>query len=314
MRPIRYVSQRQESAVWLATTALWAMGALAAWLATLSGELPQNTPASGLTLLAGLVAVATVALRLPVLSCSASGETSASEYVAWLLGCSATINWAGYFALHSPRAADALPALLFLAIAEGWLHHRIYRCGRLRWLTDGLQTLWDRVSQLGTEQPAGEPALAQEQNAQPPLMLPAHTADPSIHEMSACDLDTNKLLRRQEDRMDDEGHRYLAGQVQITFSQDQQTQTLVVGFCPAFRGQPTVDYEIEPEVAEDVENMEFEDVAIKLVHCTPAGMRLALRRPQAGKESSFWLHWHAVQLELGSPDDAGASQLMPLLP
>jgi hypothetical protein len=114
------------------------------------------------------------------------------------------------------------------------------------------------------------------------------------------DLESQNLVRRTSEGLDESGRRYLSGEVRVCMEDGQQAETVVIGFVPAFEGEPEVDMECEQE-----------GVSTRIIHCTPAGMRVTVRRPQAKAALTFEFQWYAVQAESNGKATDPFRQLLP---
>lgn len=312
----RYVSELQANALWVCLSCLWAAGALLAWVAAFgvsafghtsvwdtvaSGSAVDSLQAWGsdLTLVAVAVAVTTFALRLPILSMPPS-TSLASDHAVWLLSTSATVNWLGFLALQVPTWSDLIPPLLLIGVGEVWFHALVLRTAALPWLRQyGLVAEAAKIcaaptastGTLGQLRDDSEYCEDGETGAGEPLRRDAQRDD--------------GIDRKAVSGVDEQGKRYLSGEIKVNLAAQQSTQTLSVAFSPPFVGEAEVDFECEG--AED-------DVAVQLIHNTPSGMRLGLRRAASSEPAVFWLQWYAVEVELSDPLDASRPILGTALP
>ncbi len=268
----RYFSEHQENAVWISMATLWAIGACGAWISAVLAPWHSEISGSLLTILAMLTACASLALRLPILS--SPPETSQfCDHLIWLLTGCATANWLGFFVVQSPALVDAFPAIAALAFGEVWFHTIAFRKGLLPWLSDGFARLIEQLSSLGSDTCEPADGLKQE----------------NLHlEIQQLGFDGSENITRHEIcGIDENGGRYMSGTIRVSLADGQKHETIVVGFCPAFVGQPNVDFECNAE-----------DISWELINCSPAGMRIGVRRSQAETSTDFELQWYAAQAEM----------------
>jgi hypothetical protein len=256
---LKYTTARQQNWTWLSLSAAWAAGAISAWLASVF----STTDSAGTGELFGLaliIAAIGLALRLPIIT-NAPHADQWSDHVVLLLGYAATVNWLGFLLFRASGMFVSIPAVTVLVLAEVWIHCRFYYSDCLAWL---------RSAPVAEDRPA-----VHRQSEDSPLQA------------------AGPIQRTCVDGVDEQGRRYLSGEIQVTLSAGQTSQELVVGFCPAFAGDPEVDFEVADE-----------HVAARLVQCSPAGMRLAIRRSgakQSGQSpTTFQLQWYALQSEPGA--------------
>ena len=251
---MKYTSARQQNWTWLSLSAAWAAGALSAWLASVFSTTDTAGPGE-LFGLALIIAVIGVALRLPIITDSRHADQW-PDHLALLLGYAATVNWLGFLLFRASGMLASVPAVTVLVLAEVWIHCRFYYSDCLAWL---------RPAPVAKEHSTAHPQAED---------IPPQAA--------------GHIQRTCVDGVDEQGRRYLSGEIQVTLGAGQTTQELVVGFCPAFVGDPEVDFEVGDEY-----------VTVRLVQCSPAGMALAIRRSGAerGGQSprTFQLQWFAQQ-------------------
>ncbi len=262
----RFVSQLQENALWLSLSSLWAIGGAMAWLASLGNSTDWNGSTSGLAMLALFAAATTLALRLPILS-SPPSTSLLSDHAVWLLTSFAAVNWLGFFALQALSWSDAISVAMLFGLAEVWFHRQVWRCAALPWLREGCAKSFRSLSTLGRE-----PAIARQSFK--------HQSDTNEHGF---------VERSTLQGLDDQGQRYMSGRIMVSLAADQSTHSLSIAFSPPFVGQPDVDFECEGP---------GDDVSVHLIHNTPGGVRLGLRRTSSSEAVDFPLQWYAAEVEL----------------
>lgn len=292
----RYVNERHENVLWVCLSGLWAAAAILAWVvaaqqgtAAAATSLAESPHAGGslLTLIALGVAATTFALRLPILSsppCTSLG----SDHAVWLLTTCASMNWLGLLALQVPTWTDLIPAFLLISVGEVWFHSLVFRSGALPWLREYC-AIADVAGTFGGRTSATETPGQQRYDNVP------QAGDPLPMDAEQCD----EIERKSVSGIDEQGRRYLSGEIRISLSAQQSTETLAVGFSPPFVGEPEVDFECEGA---------GEDVTVQLIHNTPSGMRLGLRRAASTDSAIFWLQWYAVEVELSQSCDASSNR------
>jgi hypothetical protein len=258
---------------------------------------------SRLTVLSIVVGIVSIALRMPIITSTETLNPMLKPLV-WLLGLIANVNWLGCFALFAPSMIDMVPPLIVLAAVETWVHWIAYRTGQLAWCNqfipqDMKQLIVRRVSRL-VPLPAAEMEHASRGiSSAEPISL-----DEELGERDGlgdeCNPDDPRLSRRSVEGVDEQGRRFLSGAVRVRLIGNQQTEAIVIGFCPAFLGDPEVDLDCDAE-----------GVSTRLANCSPAGMRVTIRRARSERLCEFWLQWYAVEASLAQPEAISASQLLP---
>lgn len=272
----RYVNELQENAVWLCSAATWSIGGLVAWLTAVNSPTTWIGSSSGLTLLATLAAAISIAVRLPILS-SPPNTTQRSDHAVWLMSTFASINWLGFLMLQAPQSSDVWPLAMIILLGEGWFHATAWRYNSLPWLRENLFSHINSLSQIGVS------------SDKRPLV-----------ERNRIDAD-GQIQRCMVDGIDEQGRRYLSGEIRIAMEAGQTAESFVVSFTPAFAGAPEVDFDCETE-----------GVDVQLVNLSPAGMRLGIRRSTAAEPIDFSLPWYAAEVELGDVSaDAVVHRVLP---
>jgi hypothetical protein len=277
----RFVNDSQENRLWLGLSGLWALGGLLAWFVAAGSQASWIVTSSWLVLFASLTCAVSAALRLPILSQSPSASVRA-DHTVWLLSSVANINWLGFFVLQAPDWPDALPVLMIWMIGEVWFHTAATRLDALPWLREAWVALHKQLASLGADQPLRSEV---HQPVNPHRLL----------ESNGC------VERRVVEGHDEQGRRYLSGEICVRLTADQPSETIVVGFSPAFAGAPEVDVDCEAD-----------DVEVRLIHCTPTGMRIGIRALSGHEPLDLALQWFAVEVELGrAPSLAVTPRVLP---
>ena len=187
------------------------------------------------------------------------------------------LNWTGGLLLHSASLLGGFIVLFLATLGEVWLWYRLYVSGHL--------------SELATILP--EPVKGYFQRPTAWLSSPSEKAvsknvdaDPIVDSEDQDETDS-AIQRRMEDGFDEEGRRFLSGEVKIQLAEKQMSEEIVIGFQPAFSGVPDTDFELVSD-----------DIRCRLVNVTPTGMRLAIRRTgsDSTEEVSSTIEWFALQI------------------
>ena len=286
---------------WLAILAFWCLSGILAWCSTITSVAAPANPSS-LTLLAILVLALTALLRWPLLTPASAedAETPTSLHAAWWMSTVGLINWLGALVMRCESAGSAL-VLLSLALGSELVFYQALPRNRLPWITASLQAIraslyrWlaqDRAErplpdtplqtnetneESPSEEPAGSPAMAE-----PSGPLPAFAAE-SSDEIAPPE----QFTRKCTDQLTAEGQRYMSGEILIQLEPQQQSETIVIGFCPAFEIPPTIELECEAE----------EELRAKVINCTTTGMRIAVRRSRSQQALECLLAWYALEAQ-----------------
>lgn len=268
---------------------VWTVISGGAWLMAFLGG-TGSVEGSALTVIALCISGIGLALRWRVIvnPCESTVADWAVPVLILMVGYVATISWLGCIALWSTNLIEALPACLVVLAAEAWILARLdeeYR--ELLFLVLGAVltnlTLLDRLEWASSKE-----SLASESSRTSAFRAErVMAAEEEIHTYSLtadANLHFNETVRHTEDGFDETGRRYLSGEVHVNWGRTQKTEEIVVGFCPAFEGDPEVEFEVDQE-----------DVSGRIVNCTPAGIRIALRRPVADDRLKMTLSWYATQ-------------------
>lgn len=266
----RYVNEPQENAVWVCSATIWSVGGLIAWLAAANSPQTWIGSSSGLVILAVLSTAISIALRLPIL-CSPPKTTLASDHAVWLVSTFASVNWLGFLALQAPQWSDAWPLAMILLLGESWFHVTAWRRNALPWLREMLVHLVSPVAQLGVD--TNHQSLVERNQ--------------TLVERNQTHLE-GRVQRSIVDGVDEQGRRYLSGEIRVAMAAGQTAESIVVSFTPAFVGAPEVDFDCE-----------IEGVEVHLINLSPAGMRLGIRRSTGTEPVDFSLPWYAAEVELG---------------
>jgi hypothetical protein len=291
-------SQTQQREMWIYLAITWWIGSLTAWLIAWFSPASQSNE-SMLTATSLLVFGVSACLRLPVLTVQ-TPTTSLEDHFVWLLAATANVNWLGYLSINVDSISAVIPAILIGVAIEWWLWNQAGRAGCLVWARRIFPILV--LNKPGKPSaPNGSPALVNAANPEIALSTSADhsttqsSGQPALSSMGnpeSC-LDRNVVQRTLEDGIDPTGRRYLAGEVKLDWLVDQRTQTIVIGFVPAFTGNPEVEYEVNCDLC-----------TAQIINCTPAGLRIQLKRNDASSELETNMSWYARQAE--SPESRNA--------
>lgn len=300
----RYTTDTQQRVSWFCLTTIWAVCGLVAWVSEFNAaDHSGNVSASSSLLLLCACAAAgiTAVLRLPILA-SPLKTSAEADHLVWLLSCLAQINWLGYFVLRAENVFEIVPVVLVFAAGDGWFYNRARAAAALPWLWQGWADGQTWLGRLGVEATS---ANGTELNAKPRTAerqtltsLPAQAPETAvaIEENSA-----DRILRRTVEGTDEQGRRYLSGEIELGFGPAASSQVVVVVFQPPFVGAPEVDFECAAD-----------DIEMQLINCTPQGMRLTVRRTTSGEPVRIALQWYAVEVELGElPRETATQRSLP---
>lgn len=301
---MKYLTPREENLTWLILAAIWACGGGLAWFASFSNS-ADTVAGSTITAMALIVASISVALRLPILTGSPHSSEH-SDQVVLMLGYAATVNWWGCLLIRSSSLVEALPATLVLSVSEYWVHRRFLMDKRFDWMGIAFLNVnrqWHRltralfdadpVSSSDHSDGALHTAFDSRQTSIEQDSEISGSAAWSVHGLHG---EPAGAARYSQEGIDEEGRRYMSGNVRIQFEPGQSSTDVIVGFCPPFEGEPDLEFEVD-----------HEDVIARLANCTPSGMKIWLRRA-GGSDSvdqalGIELQWYAVQASLEGGGD-----------
>jgi hypothetical protein len=259
----------EDQTGWLAGLVVWSIGAAAGCffaLATIETALPH----SQVLALAVLVSLVTLGLRSPVMLSRCCDQIWLTHAV-WMFALFAQINWAGFLAARASSSTIAAEAILICLGLEAWLLVRCVARGDLPWLQQFF---------LGTVQHAiGTPIQTSLHSEGPERSL---ALAPTVNEDEGVD----DVRREVVDGFDENGQRYLSGTARLHFQQQQRTETLLLGFCPALNGVAQVDLECDSE-----------DVTAKVENATEVGARISVRRTHIAEAAVVTVDWYATASE-----------------
>jgi len=301
---VRHTSGKQETSIWIALAAVWLSASLLAWLATMVGMVSvPSISGDKLILLATLVTGISLSLRLPILT-ERPITTCFTNQLVWLLTLAANMNWFGCLCLRAEGWLDALPAAVILAAGEVWVHRKVNLQGCLPEVCASLSVLRPGKWFTAMASSAFE-NLFRDQHLQNKHLQNAELENPSA---------LGQFQRQTFAGVDEEGQPYCSGDIRVELEPLQTTASLVVAFSPTFAGMPVVELESEVESAGDMDgalsseegaNATFlmdanaaastEELAVQVTTCTPAGMRINLRRSAtaAAKRNVYIVRWYA---------------------
>ncbi len=301
-----------ESAISRVLATSWASFGLLAWLSTCAG-LSAKIPASSLTLLAAVVFAIGIGLKQYSASMSDS-EATTDTAIDVLLCTVGNVNWFGCLTAFSENLREAVPLMILFVLAESLTFGRLRQSVTVAWSQlvpresqgewPGLSVFSSAVS--GDLLAAGADASQELSRRKCADGTPSDSTSPQIADAfspvaEADDVHQGTLFagrdgmtRQTVEGVDEQQRRYLSGSVVITMPPRQSMEEVVVGFCPAFEGDPQVEIEVD-----------HEEVAARAVTCTPAGMRVQLRRSISAEPLDVILEWYAAQRGDGFADPAG---------
>jgi hypothetical protein len=288
-------TQPQQREMWIYLAITWWIGSLAAWLMAWFADSTTQNDDSAITAAALLVLGVSACLRLPVLTVQ-TPTSSLEDHFVWLLAVSANINWIGFFGLQAETITSAVPALLVAISIEVWLLNEVRKTNCLVWARHEISRLAGFArNRFQVENQISSPPL--EANSEIDQELEACCLEPKSELGQEEDSAEQRVYRTIEDGIDPTGRRYLAGEINLDWLPNQQTQMVVVGFTPAFNGDPEVEIEV---------NCEFSSAQV--VNRTPTGMRIQVKRTSKDGERSN-LSWYAKQVDCPQMDTPGVITL-----
>lgn len=290
-------AQVQQRELWIYLAISWWIGSLSAWLIAWLSQL-ETQPSDSLLTASGLLVFGVAAcLRLPVLTVQ-TPTSSLEDHFVWLLAASANVNWLGFLCLHANNLYAVIPAVLIGAILEFWLWNRAARSDCLAWTrtmsylrlsTNSSSRENVAAASSGSQLPAGDIETKPCDNSGSDIRIPV-----GIAQVDQAGTDRGGTQRTLEDGVDPSGRRYLAGDIKVEWLAEQRSQTLVIGFVPAFIGTPQVELELSSD-----------QCSAQIINCTPVGLRVQLKRSAASAEPVCNLSWYAKQA------DAQESSVLP---
>lgn len=292
-------NSKTTRAWWIALASLWALGGLVAFAITLATDRAELDSAI-LILLSLVIGAVGFILRWP-LTRPGQNMPESAVHAIWLLVSLGQCNWLGTLLLRSEPLLDFLLAATLVLSMDFILQRLIWRAESMPWLK-GREwraqllrrwTLFREQAATGKHKQVG-PALyladvgSDEEEAEINEELEirgelGNGVSKVDSELSGTVL-SESIRRQSSEGVDEQGAAYQAGSVRVEMVAEQATETVLIGFFPPFVGQPQVELECDQE-----------DVSMRLVHCTPLGTRVHIRRSQATDSVSFWLQWFAVQ-------------------
>lgn len=303
--------------LWVLYSLLWSISGLVFWIASLFWAFPIAGDA--LVMLTLAVVSFGVLLRLPTLThlferspetaldgatdenSAGSSKTSLPEPsyndgvlrfltrddIVFVLLTIGAVNWAGGLLLHTASLLGGIVVLSLVALGEAWLWFRLYCSGHLFELFTNLPEPLTRYLPLPTHCSTGPETQSTPENSTSPIV----TSDESAFVEEELD---SAVQRRTEDGFDEEGRRFLSGEVRFLLAERQMSEEIVIGFHPAFTSPPDTDFELLSD-----------EVRCRLVNVTPTGMRLAIRRSSNSlEEISSTIEWFALQISPTAAESA----------
>lgn len=278
-------SKNQQNELWIFLVVTWWIGSLVAWIAVWTTSTTSTANDSLLTASGLLLFGVSAALRLPVVT-TTQPTTSLEDHFVWLVTASANVNWLGYLCLSSQSYAAVLPAGVVGILVEYWLWSELCRRDCLAGLrgfisafstslvknaissgNDALRV--ENPTEAVTNQLAVSSAAASTVKSESATsnFVSSNKTDSSSIQLDVVEAAEGTVLRTTEDGIDLAGFRYMAGEVQVAWEESQRTQTVVLGFVPAFEGSPEVELELD-----------CEECSAQIQNCTPNGLRIQLKR------------------------------------
>ena len=329
-------SKNQQNELWIFLVITWWIGSLVAWIATWTASTSSDANDSFLTASGILLFGVSAALRLPVVT-STQPTTSLEDHFVWLVTASANVNWLGYLCLSAQSYAAVLPAGLVGILIEYWLWNEMCRRDCLTGLRDFISAFSKNLVKnaissgndaIKVENPTEVAAnqLAVSSGVISSGVTSSVTSNSvsnaeertksylpdsaSIQLDGGVEATDSTVLRTSEDGIDPAGFRYMTGEVQVAWEASQRSQTVVLGFVPAFQGSPEVELELD-----------CEDCLAQIQNCTPSGLRIQLKRSlgsntpasntPASNSQLTNLSWYAKESNCGEASDGESAESKP---
>ncbi len=306
-------SKNQQNELWLFLVVTWWIGSLAAWIAAWTASTSSDANDSLLTASGLLFFGVSAALRLPVVT-STQPTTSLEDHFVWLVTASANVNWLGYLCLSAQSYAAVLPAGVVGIAVEFWLWNEMCRRDCLVGLRGFVSSI--NASLMKSSLIAGvHDANKLESESDGRLAQVDSSSHIEAEDLGATANTDNAVLRTSEEGIDPAGFRYMAGEIQVAWEESQRSQTVVLGFVPAFQGSPEVELELDSE-----------ECSAQIQNCTPSGLRIQLKRsPGSNNQASNTqasstpgsnllltnLSWYAKESNCGEPSDGESAESKP---
>lgn len=313
--------QRQ---LWVLLSIIWWLGGIAVWIG-LAWDGDSSAANSGNQFLTFLfVCLISASLRLPTITKTTKTEPLQDHWV-WLLSFSANINWLGMIALHSHSLSFLIVLSILWLASEIWLGLSAWHNGRLQLFFNAAAggydffkrasraygtraALWSsqrfpaddastpkskRLEREFAENPFSESDcptpkpteidLSELGLSQPQLSEPEEF-EREADECADSAVSSHQIRQTMEDGYDVNGKRYLAGTVHLSWASGQNSQTVILGFVPALSTEPVFDSEADSE-----------NLSVRTLSCTPAGIRLAVKRTEPLESAFNQLEWYATE-------------------
>ncbi len=329
-------SKNQQNELWIFLVITWWIGSLVAWIATWTASTSSDANDSFLTASGILLFGVSAALRLPVVT-STQPTTSLEDHFVWLVTASANVNWLGYLCLSAQSYAAVLPAGLVGILIEYWLWNEMCRRDCLTGLRDFISAFSKNAVKNAissgndaikvknpTDVAVNQLAVSSVVASSGVISSVTSNSESTAYERIECNLPDSAsiqldggveatdstVLRTSEDGIDPAGFRYMAGEVQVAWEESQRSQTVVLGFVPAFQGSPEVELELD-----------CEECSAQIQNCTPSGLRIQLKRSlgsntpasntPASNSQLTNLSWYAKESNCGEPSDGESAESKP---
>lgn len=310
-------SKNKQNELWVFLVVTWWIGSLVAWIAAWAASTNSNANDSLLTASGLLLFGVSAALRLPVVT-STQPTTSLEDHFVWLVTASANVNWLGYLCLSAQSYAAVLPAGIVGIMCEYWLWNEMCR-------RDCLSSLRVFISAFGTNlvknvissgnggaikvttptdvtaNQLGISSVVTSSMTTVEERIESNRNDPSSIQLDGgVKVTEGAVIRTSEDGIDPAGFRYMAGEIQVAWEESQRSQSVVLGFVPAFQGSPEVELELDGE-----------ECSAQIQNCTPSGLRIQLKRTLGSNSQLTNLSWYAKESNYGEPSDGESAESKP---
>jgi|694.fasta_scaffold00666_21 hypothetical protein len=279
------MDRRLQTKLWIALAVVWWLSGLILWL--VNWIIVRESYSSLVTLLSTIFILSISSLlRLPSVL-RVLGASESEKHLVWLLCLGANVNWLGAMALCSGNVWW-LVLIAGCGLLAEWLHYRQSAEGPEFWRSFFTATVRQAQSLAGRSAvPTAPMERTEDATAQQDRGIFGVVQEQAVAaECGTLDASPCQVRRTMQDGTDEDGHRYLSGEIFVDWQAGQRILNLTVAFVPAFAEVPRFEFEIDADLCE-----------VRCIHCSQSGMRLTLRRKGQLDASQVCLAWYASQGE-----------------
>ncbi len=284
----------RQNELWVFLSFVWWMGSLIAWLGCFTGTWYPVASADAVTGTALFIALVSATLRLPTLTVTAD-TTPLEDHFVWLLSMGANCNWIGMLGMRSDSLWSILPAIAIASAVELWMLRRARSAGRLSWFLDWIQLGQSPVIDCSGRSDMKEgslksfaPAQVASEKVTSERVTGEHVTGEHVNEVHVGGQDS-RVLRTMRDEISEKGNRHLSGEIFLHWQSGQKAIIVVIGFVPALRSPPQVDFDTE-----------CPDQLVRCLNCSETGLRFEVKRSPPLEASESMVAWSAIE----SPETA----------